>query len=204
MSTTNWFGLVGALLAVLIPFIINWFDKKSKLQQAVYFIELIKAQKQLKAIKAEQKEKDSSLILRDKLESLLLDIDKEINKSSEKYPLTYFVSFIVFEALLFLSAFFFHISDSMTKLLKGQSYETGMYFLEGIFKPQEMRIFLMAIFISISVYLTVHLAGKVFAVVKNNLAANSILLLLFNILFVIITVAGGLALLVLDPIVPLW
>ena len=111
---------------------------------------------------------------------------------------------VFIEAVLFLSAFFFQISEWITKIINGKSYETGMYFLEGIFKSQESRLILMAIFISISMYITTRLSKKIFKVLKNNLIINLILFIIFNILFLIITITGVIILMKLDPIIPIW
>jgi hypothetical protein len=207
MSANDWFGLISTLLAVVsvfVPFIINWIEKKSKLQQSIYFMELIKAKNQLIEIKEEQDRRESSPILNKKLDSLLNNINDEINKNSEKHSINYFIFFVFIEAILFLSAFFFKISSWITRILNGKSYETGIYFLEGIFKSQESRLILMAIFISISIYLTTIFSKKIFEVLKNNLLINFVLLIIFNIVFLIITTIGAIILMKLDPIIPIW
>ncbi|NKB63857.1 MAG: hypothetical protein GKR95_17660 [Gammaproteobacteria bacterium] len=207
MNTNDWLTFLSALLAmlsVLIPFFVNWLDKSSTLRQSAYVIELLNAKDQLIEIREQRLASNTSPMLMERINSLLLGIDKELDRGSEKRSLTALVSLMLVEAVLFLSAIFLQVSESMTRFLKGKSYENGMYFLEGIFQYQGVRMSMMAVFISVSVYLVIQISHKVFQKFDSVILANCFLLLLFNVLFIVVTVLGGVTLLVLDPIVDWW
>jgi len=80
MSLTEIITILVSVFALFIPLILSFYERNSKLREAVYLKELIKTRNDLKGILIETNINDQQ-ILHEKLESMLSNIDKEINKS---------------------------------------------------------------------------------------------------------------------------
>jgi len=80
MSLPEIITILVSVFALFIPLILSFYERNSKLREAVYLKELIKTRNDLKGILIDTNINDQQ-ILYEKLESMLSDIDKEINKS---------------------------------------------------------------------------------------------------------------------------
>lgn len=92
----------------------------------------------------------------------------------------------------------------MVQVFVGKAYESGLFFLEGIFGYPAARIFLLVLCIILAVVLTIKTMPRLSAKFQSYYIVNFALLAIFNILLVIIVVLVGLILALTDPIVPLW
>jgi len=103
-------SLFVAIVAFFIPAIISLYERSSKLRKAVFLKELIQTRDDLKKILSQTDNKEQP-ILYHRLESILLDIEKEINPPHN--PLSVFarsfyaiIYFLVFLGSLYAYIFF--------------------------------------------------------------------------------------------------
>ena len=104
MSLTEIITILVSVFALFIPLILSFYERNSKLREAVYLKELIKTRNDLKGILIETNINDQQ-ILHEKLESMLSNIDEEINKSKAGFSkkLEFFLLGSISFILIFLS-----------------------------------------------------------------------------------------------------
>lgn len=202
-ETIDFIKAVGPFLAVLAPLIVIWIQKRDKLQKTKYFIELVNSWEELKKIKAElESEKVQPMVL-EKVNSLLEEIDGEINNTSERSNITVFMSFVFLESVI-ISILFTSWSDYFNKVFVGSSVDSGLLFLEGIFRSTTARFALLMVIVSISIFLTIISTKKLAKNIQKTYTRNLTLLATFNAILVAVTVLISLILTLLDPIIPYW
>ena len=202
-ETIDLIKAVGPFLAVLAPLIVIWIQKRDKLQKTKYFIELVNSWEELKKIKAElESEKVQPMVL-EKVNSLLEEIDGEINNTSERSNITVFMSFVFLESVI-ISVLFTSWSDYFNKVFVGSSVDSGLLFLEGIFRSTTARFALLMVIVSISIFLTIISTKKLAKNIQKTYTRNLTLLATFNAILVAVTVLISLILTLLDPIIPYW
>lgn len=202
-ETIDFLKTIGPLLAVLAPLIVIWIQKRDKLQKTKYFIELVQSWEQLKKIKIELESEKSPPIVLEKVNSLLEEIDGEINNTSERSNITVFMSLVFAESVI-ISILFTSWSDYFNKVFIGASYDTGLMFLEGIFRSTTARFVLLMVFVSISIFLTIISAKKLTNKIQKAHVRNLTLLASFNVILIAVTVLISLILTALDSFVPYW
>jgi hypothetical protein len=111
---------------------------------------------------------------------------------------------LVFCECIVLSVVFSQWSEYINKVFSGPSYESGLYFLEGIFQTTTARLLLLMVFVSISVFLAIKKAKPYTDKIANSLRRNLTLIALFNLILILVTLAACFLLWALDPIVPYW
>tara|TARA_B110000238_G_C15967894_1_gene370365 strand:- start:93 stop:671 length:579 start_codon:yes stop_codon:yes gene_type:complete len=104
MNLTEIITILASIFALFIPLILSFYERNSKLREAVYLKELIKTRNDLKGILIETNINDQQ-ILHEKLESMLSNIDEEINKSKAGFSkkLEFFLLGSISFILIFLS-----------------------------------------------------------------------------------------------------
>ena len=138
--------LAGVVIALFIPLLLSSYDKNSKLRKAVYLKELIKTRDDLYQIfiKTDIKEQP---ILYEKLESMLSDINKEINASKTGFSKTFELL-----SLGLLSCFLIYFSAALLSNSPGIN--------EGIFSYFVFRGLLSIVIVLFSILSTNFLAQK--------------------------------------------
>ena len=123
MELTETITVVVSVIALFIPLLLSSYDKNSKLRKAVYLKELIKTRDDLYQIfiKTDIKEQP---ILYEKLESMLSDIDKEINASKTGFSKTFELL-----SLGLLSCFLIYLSSALHSNSPGINEGIFSYFL---------------------------------------------------------------------------
>jgi hypothetical protein len=207
VSAGNWINLLGALcagLAVLLPVIGKRIERRDQLSRLSYLVALLRTEKEL----GELLGTDGGALLRATVgreaAALLGKIERNDKKQEAAASHTLFIGLAVAEAFLFLGLLFATFSTFIIGLIKGKSYESGVYFFEGIFGYPAARIGLLVLSVGAAAGLTLKLAPGVGKYIRGYLGQNFSLLAIFNLIFcgTIVVVATLLAL--LDPIVPLW
>tara|TARA_B110000240_G_C13286733_1_gene362481 strand:- start:98 stop:676 length:579 start_codon:yes stop_codon:yes gene_type:complete len=104
MNLTEIITILASIFALFIPLILSFYERNSKLREAIYLKELIKTRNDLKGILIETNINDQQ-ILHEKLESMLSNIDEEINKSKAGFSkkLEFFLLGSISFILIFLS-----------------------------------------------------------------------------------------------------
>jgi len=104
MNLTEIITILASIFALFIPLILSFYERNSKLREAVYLKELIKTRNDLKGILIETNINDQQ-ILHEKLESMLSNIDEEINKSKAGFSkrVEFFLLGSISFILIFLS-----------------------------------------------------------------------------------------------------
>lgn len=203
LETINFLKAIGPFLAVLAPLIVIWIQKKDKLHKTKYFIELVQSWEELKKIKLRLETEHASPIVLDKVNSLLQEIDGEINSTSERSNTSVFVTLVFIESVI-IGILFVSWSDYVNKIFVGSSQDSGLLFLEGIFRSTTARFALLMTFVSISIFLTLVSAKKLLNKIQKSRLRELVLLAAFNAILVAVTVLISIILTLLDPIVPLW
>ena len=203
LETINFLKAIGPFLAVLAPLIVFWIQKKDKLHKTKYFVELVQSWEELKKIKSRLELEDNPSVALDKVNVLLKEIDGEINSTADRSNINVFVT-IVFAESVIIGILFTSWSDYLNKVFVGSSQDSGLLFLEGIFRSTAARFVLLMVFVSISIFLTLISTKKLFNKVQKTHIRILTLIAAFNILLIGVTVIISLILTLLDPIVPLW
>ena len=104
MNLTEIITILASIFALFIPLILSFYERNSKLREAIYLKELIKTRNDLKGILIETNINDQQ-ILHEKLESMLSNIDEEINKSKAGFSkrVEFFLLGSISFILIFLS-----------------------------------------------------------------------------------------------------
>lgn len=202
-ETIDFLKAIGPFLAVLAPVIVIWIQKKDKLHKTKYFIELVKSWEELKQIKHQLESENSSPIVLEKVNSLLEEIDGEINNTSDRSNITVFMTIVFVESVM-IGILFTSWSDYFNKVFVGSSQDSGLLFLEGIFRSTSARFALLMVFVSISIFLTIMSTKKLANKIQKTHIRNLTLLAAFNVILIAVIVLMSLLLALLDPIVPYW
>ena len=183
-------------LAVIVPFIIPWLEKRDKLKKTVYLIELIKTKEELEKIVSKVQETNSSPILLSKLKTNLQEIEDDINFSKRKYNVNGFY--------LVISVEIFFLFSFLSSIIIQKSWESGLHFLEGVFSYPATRIAMILLVILIS-FIVSEKISKYFNIktkTKNVLVNDLIMVVLFNISILVLGILGYLLLFYSDPFIP--
>ncbi|MBL7959311.1 hypothetical protein JNL27_03640 [bacterium] len=202
-ETIDFLKAIGPFLAVLAPLIVIWIQKKDKLQKTKYFVELVKSWEELKQIKIKLESEHASPIVLEKVNSLLREVDSEINSTSERSNITVFMSIVFVESVI-LGILFSSLSDYFNAVFVGSSRDSGLLFLEGIFRSTTARFALLMVFVSISIFLTIISTKKMVNRIQKTHIRNLTLLAVFNVVLISVTIVISLMLTLLDPISPYW
>ncbi|KAB2879660.1 hypothetical protein F9K33_08255 [bacterium] len=202
-ETIDFLKAIGPFLAVLAPLIVIWIQKKDKLQKTKYFVELVKSWEELKQIKIQLESEHSSPIVLEKVNSLLREVDNEINSTSERSNITVFMSIVFVESVV-LGILFSSLSDYFNAVFVGSSRDSGLLFLEGMFRSTTARFALLMVFVSISIFLTIISTKKMVNRIQKTYIRNLTLLAVFNVVLISVTIVISLILTLLDPISPYW
>ncbi len=190
---------VATALAVFVPLVVFWLQKKDKLQKTKYFIELMRAHDDLTALRARPQADE----LNEKIDHLLHEVDEEIHYSFDPFGLHFFM-LIVFVEVTVLATLVSQGSEYINLIFSGPSYESGLYFLEGIFQSTTSRLILLMITVSLSVFITIQTTKKWREKFTRALKRNLVLLAVFHVILVLVIIVLSLVLSLLDPIIPFW
>lgn len=202
-DTIDLIRAIAAPLAIVAPLLVFWFQKRDRLQRTKDFIEMLKAREELKAVQSKQTADPVSPVVAGRIRDMLMDLERELNRSSEKQGISPFIVTVLVGTFL-VSLVFTQLSDYLNKVFLGKSYESGMLFLEGIFQSATSRFLLLMAYVSISLFLTMKTAKPVSDRMTSALKKNVALLLIFNLIFIAVTILISLLLILLDPVVDLW
>ncbi len=191
------------LLGLLIPLIIRFIEKQNKLQRSRRLIDLLKTRDELKQLLADKvQDKTASQIVVKRVNDLIAEIEKEIFAPPRETKIKYYVVLISVEIVTVISGIYFGILVFMNRIIKGRSHENNLPFLEGVFENPVARVMMLVIFVTLSVFLTLRLAHQLEDRAHNKHRFNMMMLLVFNVLFIAITLVSSLLLYLLDFVNP--
>ena len=183
-------------LAVIVPIVIPWLEKRDKLKKTVYLIELIKTKDELTNLIEQVSQGDHSPILVEKLKKNLEEIENNINSTKNRFQIGGFVIFISIEI--------FFLFNYLSYIIVENSYKTGLHFLEGIFQSPAVRILILLLIIIMafisSMYVSKSLQLK--ERIRNIYLNNVIMIAIFNILLLGIGLSVYIFLKFSDPFIP--
>ncbi len=198
-ESLEFFRAIGTALAVFVPLIVFWLQKKDKLHKTKHFIELMKAHEELSHLRSRPQSDE----LNEKIDRLLKEVDEEIHYSFDRFGLRFFFG-MVFIEMIFVATLLSQWSDYINKIFSGPSYESGLYFLEGIFQSTTARLILFMLLVSISVFFTIQSTMKWVSSMNHASKRNLLLLGVFHLFLIVIIVVVSIILSLLDPIIPYW
>lgn len=207
MHTGDWINLLGALsagLAVLLPVVGKRIERRDQLSRLSYLVALLRAEKELGELLGTDRGALFRTTVGREAEALLGKIERNDQKQEAATSQTLFIGLAVAEAFLFLGLLFATFSTFIIGLVKGKSYESGVYFFEGIFGYPAARIGLLVLAVGAAAGLTLKLAPSVGTYIQGYLGQNFALLAIFNLIFCALIVIAAIVLAILDPIIPLW
>jgi hypothetical protein len=191
------------LLGLLIPLVIRFVEKQNKLQRSRRLIDLLKTRDELKQLLAEKiQDKTASQVVVKRVNDLITEIEKEIFAPPRETKIKYYVVLISIEIVTVISGIYFGILVFMNRIIKGRSRENNLPFLEGIFSDPVARVLMLMIFVTLSFFLTMRVAHHLENRARNKYRFNMMMLLVFNVLFIVITLVSSLLLYLLDFVNP--
>ncbi|HMV27673.1 MAG TPA: hypothetical protein PLG25_02265 [bacterium] len=202
-NSLDFMRAIGAASAVFVPLIVFYLQKRDKLQKTKYFIDLVKSQDELIKIRDQHASQNGNDIVMMKINSLLSEIEDEINHTVDRERIVSFLLFVFLEVIV-LSALIIQWSDYLNKIISGASYESGLFFLEGIFQTTTARLILASMIVSLSVFLTIKSVKKWVDRINRPKLRTTMLVLGFNGVLIVVAIVTSLILAILDPIIPLW
>lgn len=210
MQTEMIVNILSSIIISIIPFVIGWITSKIKGETPQAILDLIGKRNEIVDEIKKQKENQSPDFIVDRLESLLISIDSKIEMKTKKVDgdeqeskLLIFKLLTAIEGFLFIGSFYG--SPFVQKLILGLSYETNVFFLEGIFQYPIIRVILIVAFFISSFLLTIKTIRKLPPSLNSKyVVQNLILWIIFNLYFIIITFGMSFILAVLDPVIFLW
>ena len=191
------------LLGLLIPLIIRFAEKQNKLQRSRRLIDLLRTRDELKQLLGEKmQEKTASPVVVKRVNDLIAEIEREIFAPPRETRIKYYVVLISVEIVTVISGIYFEILVFMNRIIKGKPRENNLPFLEGIFSNSVARVLMLMIFVTLSLYLTTRVARQLEERARNKYRFNLMMLLVFNALFILITLVSSLLLYLLDFVNP--
>lgn len=191
------------LLGLLIPLIIRLVEKQNKLQRSRRLIDLLKTRDELKQLLAEKiQDQTATQVVVKRVNDLIGEIEREIFAPPRETTIKYYIVLISIEVVTFISAIYFGILVFMNKVINGKSYENNLPFLEGVFANPVARVMMLMLFVTLSIFLTMRIAQKLESRARDKYRFNFMLLLVFNILFIVITLSSSLLLYLIDFVNP--
>jgi hypothetical protein len=195
-------ALAGAL-AVLVPLVVFWFQRRDRLQKSKYLIDLVRSYEELVEIRKRQVESDAPPIVLEKIDTMIGELDRELKGGPDKLNITPFMV-VLAVVTFFVSLLFTQLSDYINRLFTGKSYESELFFLEGIFASAMARFALLLVYLVISIFLTILVSRLLVTRMKNALVRNLLVLLVFFGVFACVSFLLSLILVLLDPVTTLW
>ncbi|MES2733025.1 MAG: hypothetical protein V4714_14850 [Bacteroidota bacterium] len=191
------------LLGLLIPIIIRMLEKQNKLQRSRRLIDLLKTREELKQLLAEKiQDKTASQVVLKRVNDLVAEIEGEIFAPPRETKVKFYVILISIEIVTIISGIYFGILVFMNRLIRGKSYENNLPFLEGIFSNPVARVMMLMIFVTLSVFFTLMIARRLEDEARNKYRFNLMMLLVFNALFLTISLISSLLLYLIDFVNP--
>ncbi|MBC7921246.1 MAG: hypothetical protein H7Z75_09170 [Ferruginibacter sp.] len=191
------------LLGLLIPLIIRFVEKQNKLQRSRRLIDLLRTRDELKQLLEEKiQEKTASPVVVKRVNDLIAEIERDIFAPPRETKIKYYVVLISVEIVTVISGVYFEILVFMNRVIKGKPRENNLPFLEGIFANPVARVLMLMIFVTLSLYLTTRVARQLEDRARNKYRFNLMMLLVFNGLFILITLVSSLLLYLLDFVNP--
>ena len=191
------------LLGLLIPLIIRIVEKQNKLQRSRRLIDLLKTRDELKQLLAEKiDDQTATQVVVKRVNDLIGEIEREIFAPPRETTIKYYIVLISIEVVTFISAIYFGILVFMNKVINGRSYENSLPFLEGVFANPVARVMMLMLFVTLSIFLTMRIAQQLENQARNKYRFNLMMLLVFNVLFIFITLASSLLLYLIDFVNP--
>jgi len=178
--------LITSIIAAGFPIIVFLDSKRNKVNRAKKLIDLLDYRSRVnELILKESSAKSASPNIKEKLNELLLDIDKDFKIKSKKISVPNIWLFIIV-----ISIEIFFVFNKLRSIIELKSYENKKYYLEGIFEFPVVKLvgLLIIFFISFtfSYRLTYQLKGKYS--IKNDIILSLILILIFNILISVLMI----------------
>ena len=180
--------LLTSIIAAGFPIVIFLNSNKNKTFKAKKLIEFLEYRNKIIKLRQNESDFENISLIKEKLDNLIIEIDKDFKNQSKKSVrpnIWLFIAIVSFEIFI---AF-----NKLSIIVLSKSYESGFYFLEGVFKYPTIRIvgllliFLFAFMISFNLTNWVKEKFKII----NNIKLSLYLTLLFNVIFLILGILIG-------------
>lgn len=207
MTAGDWINLFSAAfagLAVLLPFLFKRFEKRDRLSRVTYMINLIKARQELHQLLADGSLAAEPNDISKEASRMIKEVDEELTTPTEIERYGLFIAAAFVESVLFVGVAFTELSQWYKNLFLGRAYESGLFFLEGVFGYPAARIFLLVVCIILAVVGSLKSVTTLSKYCRSYYSMNLALLGVFNIFLVATVLVAAALLSALDPIVPLW
>lgn len=190
------------LFGIFVPFIIRLIENQSRLKQAKEFLELLKIREELFRLKDNVEETQYKIAIVKKLNLLDKELEEELYQKQKKKRIQPFVWLITAEIVFFTSGIYFGILSFFKTIIEGKSRENHVPFFEGIFADPAMRVFLILLYLMLSIIFLEKYRLRLVKKQSGPIAFNLTMVLVFNLLFVGFVTIGSLFLVILDELNP--
>jgi len=198
------------LTGALVPFIARSILRNTRKSRRARFLELHGSIERLEEIRRTYANHHENPGMPERVEQMILEAESELKSLSPRkavvatpLPQLSFFYYLTSVECVFLILFYFTLPP-VRALISGLSWQNRVFFFEGIFASSTARILLVLMFLIGSLLLTIRASRLMKKKVEKNLPFNMMTFVLFNILFVIITVTASSLLSWIDPYVPFF
>jgi hypothetical protein len=172
--------LITSILASGFPIFVFLNSNRTKINRAKRLVELLEYRAKIRELRQKETEFENAPLIKEKLDTLLLEIDEDFKNRSEKSVRPNVWLFIVIVSIEIFFAF-----NTLSTIILSKSYESGLYFLEGVFKYPSVRIIGLLIIFSTSFWISFRLINwlKVKFHIVGDIKLSLYLTLFFNVIF---------------------
>jgi len=172
---------ITSIIATGFPIVVFLNSNRNKITRAKRLVELLEYRIKIKELRQKEAEFDDIPLIKEKLDKLIIEIDDDFRNESDKS-----VRPNVWLFILIVSIEIFFAFNKLSSIVISKSYESGFYFLEGVFKYPSTRILGLLIIFLASFWTSFRLINWIkdkFKIV-NDIKLSLYLTLLFNAIFI--------------------
>jgi Na+/melibiose symporter-like transporter len=193
--------LVSSIIATGFPIIVYINSNLNKTYRIKKIIELLEYRFKIQELRKKEAEFEGAPFIKKKLDNLLIEIDKDFKNKSEKSDRPNVWLFIVIVSLEIFIVF-----NKLSLIIISKSYESKIYFLEGVFEYPTVRI-IGLLLISICSFLTSFILTnwlKNKFKIKSTIKLSIYLILLFNFILMLLIIFAYVILALTDRFIPFF
>ncbi len=202
-------GFGTSVLLALVPFLPAALFKLREKRDPQYFVGLVDRRDELLTAIEKQKQANAPEFVLARLDAVLETLDHRIRLSAQDVggsrsgnTLSLFNYLVAAEGFLVIGSFVG--SSQMQAFITGKSWQTKIYFFEGIFKYPIARVVLLLACFGLAFSITSRMCTAVQAQFKGRITSGFVLLGLFNAVFLGVVVVVSLVFMLADPVTVMW
>jgi len=191
-----------SIVAAAIPWIARLILKRKRASSSKNLLDLLSQLERLTTLQSTSQYSDITG-LDQRIKAHIKQIQSQLSTPAvQSVNLTLFLYLTSIEGFVLFGSFF--TWDITYTIISSFSADKNVYFLEGIFSLVFVKVLLVAVFVALSLYLTLKTTIRLRTFVTNNTWHNILSFAMFNLLFVAVTLSISWLLTWIDPFTRLW